>query len=97
MSTRITVTSTELRDTATQMNTSGAQISAELSRLMKHVEELTGSWTGQASASFNGFYTQFNQNWSKCEEALKAISTMLNGAATSYDDAESNVASRFSA
>ena len=71
MSTRITVTSTELRDIATQMTTSGGQITAELNRLMKHVEELTSSWTGQASASFNGYYTQFNQNWSKCEGCAK--------------------------
>ena len=95
MSTRITVTSTELRDIATQMTTSGGQITAELNRLMKHVEELTSSWTGQASASFNGYYTQFNQNWSKCEDALNAISAMLNGAAGSYDDAEQSVSSRF--
>lgn len=97
MSTRIQVTSEELNTGATQMNAAGAQISAELSRLMAHTQSLTESWTGNASASFRGFYDQFNSNWSKCEEALKNIATMLNGAATSYDEAESSVASRFQA
>jgi WXG100 family type VII secretion target len=95
MSTRITVTSAELRDTSGQMNAAGGQISAELARLLKRVGDLTGSWTGQASSGFNGYYGQFNQNWSRCEEALKGIANLLASAATSYDEAEAGVAARF--
>ena len=95
MSSRITVTSAELRDTSGQMNAAGAQISTELSRLLKRVGDLTGSWTGQASSGFNGYYASFNQNWSKCEEALRGISTLLTSAASSYDEAEASVAARF--
>ena len=95
MSGRLTVTSSELRTTAGDMRTTAGNVAAELNRLMARVRELTGSWTGQASTAFNGYYEQFNSNWSQCREALEGVARMLDSAAQAYDEAESGIAGQF--
>jgi WXG100 family type VII secretion target len=62
---------------------------------MGRVRELAGSWQGQASGAFNGYYEQFNQNWSQCRQALEGVSQMLDRAAQAYDDAEAGIAQQF--
>jgi uncharacterized protein YukE len=88
MSNRITVTSAELHDTSTQMAAAGAQISAELRRILGRVSELT-------SSCFNVLYTGFNSSWSQCEENLRGIGSMLDGAAQAFDETDSMLAQSF--
>ena len=97
MSGRLTVTSGELRATAGEMKGTASNIAGEFQRMMGKVRELTGSWTGQGASAFNGYYEQFNQSWSKCQEALDGVSRLLESAANAYDEAEQNIANQFRA
>lgn len=95
MTTRITVTSTELRSTSSQMQSSASQIGDQLRTMLNNVQHLTGSWTGSASAAFGTHYQTFNSNWSRCEAALTAIAQMLSTSAEQYDTTEQLIASRW--
>ncbi|MCA1843125.1 MAG: WXG100 family type VII secretion target [Actinobacteria bacterium] len=95
MSGRLTVTSGELRATAGEMKGTASNIANEFNRMMGKVRELTGTWTGQGASAFNGYYEQFNQSWSKCQEALNGVSQLLERAATAYDDAETAISKQF--
>ena len=95
MSQRLTVTSEELRATASDMQAGASTIAGELQRLMSRVRTLTSSWTGTAASSFDGYYEQFNASWSQCEQALNGIAELLTTSAASYDDTEAGVAGQF--
>ena len=93
---RITVTSSELRETAVDMRGAAESISSELTRMMSRVQALTASWTGQAATSFDSYYNQMNTGWAQVREAMDGVAGMLDSAATSYDDTESGIAGQFS-
>jgi early secretory antigenic target protein ESAT-6 len=95
MAERLTVTSSELRSTASDMRAGASTIAGELQRLMGRVRTLTSSWTGTAASAFDGYYEQFNTSWSQCEQALNGIADLLNASAGSYDDTEAGVAGQF--
>ena len=95
MSDRLSVTSSELRTTAGNIRASAGNIAGEFSRVMGRVNELSGSWSGQAAGSFHGYYEQFNTSWSQCREALEGVARLLDTAANSYDEAERNIAGQF--
>ncbi len=93
---RITVTSSELRDTSGDMRTAAESISDELTRMMSRVQALTSSWTGQAASSFDSYYQQMNTGWAQVREAMDGVAGMLDSAATSYDETEAGIAGQFS-
>ena len=95
MSNRITVTSGELRSTSTQMQATAGQIGDQLRTMLNNVQQLTGTWTGQAASTFSNHYQTFNSNWSRCEAALGGIAQMLGSSAESYDQTERAIAARF--
>lgn len=95
MSQRLTVTSTELRDTSGDMRRGAESIQSELNRLLGRVRTLTGSWTGQAAGAFEGYYEQANQGMAQCYEALQGIAQMLDASAQGYDETESGIARQF--
>jgi WXG100 family type VII secretion target len=95
MSNMIKVTSGDLRDTSSQMNTAAQQIGEELRRIMGRVNEIASTWQGEAASAFNGYYTQFNSTWSQCEEAMNGVAQLLTGAADAYEQTESGVAGQF--
>lgn len=96
MTNRITVTSTELRETGTDMRATAGSISDELNRMLARVQALTGSWTGQAASSFDGYYQQMNAGWSQLREGMEGVATMLDGSAQAYEETESGIAGQFS-
>jgi 6 kDa early secretory antigenic target len=96
MADRIQVTSAELASTAQEMTATSERIGQEFQQMMSKVQALSGTWTGSAAVAFNGHYEQFNANWSKCQEALSQIATMLRTSATSYDETEAAIAQQFS-
>ncbi len=95
MGQRITVTSTELRDTGADMRSAAGSIQDELNRMMSRVQALTASWTGQAATSFDGFYQQMNQGWAQLKEGMEGVSQMLDTSAQSYDETEAGIAGQF--
>lgn len=96
MSIRVTVTSGELRSTSSQMQATAGQLGDQLRTMMNNVQQLTGSWTGQAASAFHTHYETFNASWSRCEAALAAIGQTLNSTAESYDQTELLISQRFS-
>ncbi len=96
MNARITVTSTELRETATDMRSAAGSIQDELNRTMGRIQALTASWTGQAATSFDAYYQQMNTGWAQLKEGMDGVATMLDGSATAYDETEAGIAGQFS-
>ena len=96
MNARITVTSTELRETATDMRSAAGSIQDELNRMMGRIQSLTASWTGQAATSFDAFYQQMNTGWAQLKEGMDGVATMLDGSAQAYDETEAGIAGQFS-
>lgn len=95
MADRITVTSTELRETGGDMRTTAGTIADELNRMMSRVQSLTSSWTGQAASSFDSYYQQMNQGWLQLREGMEGVAGMLDSAAQSYEETESGIAGQF--
>lgn len=95
MTYRITVTSTELRETAGDMRAAAASIQDELQRMLSRVQTLTSSWTGQAASSFEGYYQQMNAGWSQLKEGMEGVSAMLDGSAQAYEETEAGIAGQF--
>ena len=95
MSQRLTVTSSELRDTSADMRRGAESIHSELDLLLGRVRTLVGSWTGQAASAFEGYYDQANQGMSQCHQALEGIAQMLDGSAQGYDEMEAGITRQF--
>jgi WXG100 family type VII secretion target len=92
----ISVTTEDVHNLANSAVNTGRAVVNELDALESKVKSLVqGSWVSQASASFEGYFTEFNQGQKKIEEALQGISQQLHQAATSYEQTEQGIASSF--
>jgi WXG100 family type VII secretion target len=92
----IQVTTDEIHTLADGCTNTGTAVTSELNALQGKVQQVvSGSWVGQASASFDGYFREFNQGQKKIEEALRGISQQLHQAATSYEQTEEGIAGRF--
>jgi WXG100 family type VII secretion target len=95
---KIGVTTEDVRDLANSCTKTGSSVAQELNRLEARVKKVVeSSWVGQASASFDGYFREFNQGQKKIEDALKDISKQLRGAADSYAENEQRIAGQFRA
>ena len=97
MSDRITVTSTELHETSSDMKATAQSIQEELNRMLTRVQTLTSSWTGQAAGAFDAYYQQMSAGWSQLRDGMEGVATMLDTAARSYEETETGIAGQFRA
>lgn len=72
-----------------------SEVQGELSRLRAVVEEVSGSWKGQAQVSFHGLMERWDANAKSLSEALQAIADNLRANAGSFDDTEMSNAAAF--
>ena len=93
----IKVTSTELRQTASDLTNGSEQVSSVLDGLKSKVDDLvTNDWTGAASDSFEALYTNWQDSGRQLLESLTQIAGALDQSAQAYEDTESQIASGLS-
>lgn len=64
------------------------QLRAQANTLQSSLQDLSGSWTGAASARFQELLIQWRSVQAQVEESLSGIGRALTSASTHYDEAE---------
>lgn len=88
MSSRIRVTSTELRRVANQLSQLNSQFKSSVTNLRSSEQSLAGMWSGDAQKAFR---KAFNDNATKFDQFYQGIQEYiqrLEAAAKAYDDTE---------
>jgi early secretory antigenic target protein ESAT-6 len=86
--TRYQVDSDAVAAATGNVRASMGRIQGEVSGLLGQLVGLQGSWTGQASAGFQGVVTDWRATQQRVEENLAAIGAALEHAARQYADVE---------
>lgn len=91
----LSVTYQEMRDAANRLNTGQGEITAKLEELKGFIEGLisSGFVTDQASVAFGDSYRQFTTGATQAVSALTDLGDYLRRAATTLEDADSQLAS----
>ena len=91
----VKVTSEQLQDLSGVITRGSGDIDKQLGSMRSSLQPLvSGDWEGAASAKFQSLWQEWQQSAAKLKEALDGISVLLGGAAKTYADAESQVASK---
>ncbi|MDQ6936192.1 MAG: WXG100 family type VII secretion target [Actinomycetota bacterium] len=92
------VTPEQLHAMSGSVNRTASDVAGSHQALKAQLGPLFGAdWSGTAAAQFTALYDKFDANARGMNEALHGIGTLLNGAGTSYADAERHIASTFRA
>ncbi|MCU1417528.1 MAG: family type secretion target [Schumannella sp.] len=86
--TRYQVDSDAVAAVTGNVRASMGRIQGEVSGLLGQLVGLQSSWTGQASAGFQGVVTDWRATQQRVEESLAAIGAALEQAARGYADIE---------
>ena len=90
------VTPEQLRTMAGSVGRTATDVAGSHSTLKSQLSPLFGAdWSGTASAQFSALYEDFDRHAKGLSEALHAIGGLLQNAATTYSDAEHQIASSF--
>ncbi|MFT4235918.1 MAG: WXG100 family type VII secretion target [Microbacterium sp.] len=71
------------------------RITSEVNTMMSQLLQLQSSWTGAASAGFQGVIDQWRAASQTMQESLTSIGQALNVAGTQYAEVESAAAGMF--
>ena len=71
------------------------EIEARLAQLTSQMADLSHSWTGAASASFQGLFHDWDRTARQMKAALDSIGMSLKGAGQDYDALEQKLTSQF--
>ncbi len=73
------------------------EVQGELSRLRGVVEDVSGSWKGQAQASFHSLMERWDENARDLNEALQSIADNIRSNAGDFDNTDVDNAAAFNA
>ena len=93
--TRYQVDSDAVAAATTTVRAAMGRIQGEVSALHGQLVALQGSWTGQASAGFQGVVTDWKATQVRVEDSLAAIGHALDLAARQYAEVEAQTAQLF--
>ncbi|WP_413316713.1 WXG100 family type VII secretion target [Agrococcus sp. 1P02AA] len=65
-----------------------SRVQAEVAAMHSHLQALQDSWSGQASAAFQGVVQEWRATQLRVEESLAAINEALAHAGRQYDEVE---------
>ncbi|MDO8106038.1 WXG100 family type VII secretion target [Isoptericola sp. b441] len=90
----LTVSYQDMRDAATRLTTGQEEITTTLHELKAFIESLVSSGfvTDQASVAFGETYRQFTQGTTQTVAALANLGEYLRNAATTLEDADTQLA-----
>lgn len=78
----------ELIQAGKNMENTNEQLQAALKNVMGEVEQIAGSWSGQAHSAFVSLMDQFNEDAQKLNQNLNAIAEAIAGSAAAYQRQE---------
>jgi WXG100 family type VII secretion target len=90
------VDSARVAQASAAVHTSAVQIGGEVDRMMRHLLDLQGSWTGQASTSFQHVVNDWRATQERVRAALDEIRQALALAGRQYEEAEGAAVRMFS-
>ena len=93
--TRFQVDSEAAAGVAGSMRSTVDRVRSECAALHSQLSELQGSWTGSASAAFQGVVAEWRSTQQRVEESLASINTALDRSVQSYVDVEQQNAALF--
>lgn len=92
---RYEVDSAQVAQAGAAVRGSTAAIRTEVAAMMRHLTDLQGSWRGGAANAFGAVVADWASTQARVEESLDQITVALGAAASSYADAEQQVARLF--
>ena len=93
----IRVTPEQLQELSARVSSGSAQIESELRALGGAIAPLGTDWAGMAQARFVTLWEEWQRAAEQLQTALSGISGLLGQAGTAYAEAESQIASTFTA
>lgn len=93
--TRFQVDSEAAAGVAASMRGTIERVRSECAALHAQLSELQSSWTGSASAAFQGVVGEWRSTQQRVEESLTSINTALDRSVQSYVDVEQQNAALF--
>ena len=95
MAYEVKVSTGDVAAKATAITREAADIEARLAALTGQMSDLAHTWTGAASASFQGLFAEWDKTARQMQQALDSIGVALRGAGRDYDALEQRLASQF--
>ena len=92
---RYEVDSAQVAQASAAVRGSTAAIRGEVAAMMRHLADLQSVWRGSAATAFGAVMADWAATQARVEESLDQITVALGAAATSYADAEQQVARMF--
>lgn len=93
--TRYQVDSDIVMGTTTRVRATIDSIRSDVAGLMGQLTELQSTWTGEASAAFQGVVTDWRATQQRVEESITTINQALARAGAQYQDVERGNADLF--
>lgn len=85
---RFEVDSAQVRAASAKVAATTTAVREEVATMMRHLEELRGSWRGTAAEAFSGVVREWSVTQRRVEDSLEQITRALDAAARSYAEAE---------
>lgn len=95
MAYEVKVSTADVAAKAATVSREAHEIEARLAQLTSQMAELSHTWTGAASTSFQGLFHDWDTTARQMRAALEGIGRSLRGAGQEYDALEHKLASQF--
>jgi early secretory antigenic target protein ESAT-6 len=95
MTYEVKVSTGDVTAKASTITREAQEIEARLAQLTSQMADLSHSWTGSASTSFQGLFHDWDRTARQMKAALDSIGLSLKGAGQDYDALEQRLTSRF--
>lgn len=92
----VKVSTADVAAKAASITREAHEIEARLAQLTSQMADLSHSWTGAASASFQGLFHEWDRTARQVRAALDGIGRSLRTAGQDYDALEQKLAGQFS-
>ena len=95
MAYEVKVSTADVTAKASTITREAHEIEARLAQLTTQMADLSHTWTGSASASFQSLFHDWDKTARQMKAALDSIGLSLKGAGQDYDALEQRLTSRF--
>jgi WXG100 family type VII secretion target len=95
MAYEVKVSTGDVAAKAATVTREAAEIEGRLAQLTAQMGDLAHTWTGAASASFQGLYADWDRTARQMQQALDSIGLALRGAGQDYAALEQKLTSQF--
>jgi early secretory antigenic target protein ESAT-6 len=93
--TRFEVDSAQVEAASARVRATSQQVGAEVDAMMRHLQELQGSWRGQAATGFSTLVEQWRATQAQVRDSLDQVQVALAHAGRQYAETEAAAARMF--